>query len=132
MYDTPSDAVLQHYGIPGMKWGKRKGSSDSSGSSKSSKSKEPAHEDATKAKEIKVKAKKSGTDSLSNTELQTAITRLNLEKQYSTLSPSSTKAGKKIATDLLQKQGKQLANQVLKSGVDLAMKTAIDAAKKAA
>lgn len=64
------------------------------------------------------KAKKGGTKSLSNKELQDLITRMNLEKQYSQVVPPSgkskaLKAGGKFAGDVLVNVGKQQATKVL-------------------
>lgn len=61
------DNYLAHYGVKGMKWGVRKKSSKASADSK----------EATAAKK---KAKKSGSESLSNKELKTIQERRNLEK----------------------------------------------------
>lgn len=125
---TETEDVLAHYGIKGMKWGKR-----SSRSSSSSTPKEPAHSDAITAKAIRATGKTSGTDALSNTQLQTAITRMNLEQQYSRLSPTSTNRGKKLAADILQNTGKQVASEYAKTaakkGIEAGIKGAMSLAK---
>ena len=111
---------LKHYGVVGMKWGKRKGKSASSTTPRA-----PAHKDASDTKEIKSTARKSGTDSLSNAQLRAAIERMNLEQQYTRLSPSSKSKGQKIAKDILGNTGKQLASEYAKSFAKEAIKSAI-------
>jgi hypothetical protein len=93
------DATLAHYGIPGMKWGhrksrgssvpvvtgpqpvtvkqNRKGNLETTGGRGHNPS-----EDAVKAVGLRQKAHASGTHSLSNQELQTLVTRMNLESNY--------------------------------------------------
>jgi hypothetical protein len=105
---------LEHFGVKGMKWGVRrqgigaaptdvvvtrtpKGKVKTSGGKN-----QPAHEDAIKAKVAVAKAKGSGLDSLSNQELQTLATRINLEKQVT-----------KLASDQLTSNGKQFVNLLL-------------------
>lgn len=81
--ETETDDFLAHYGVPGMKWGKRKGSTSTA----------DVHGDAASAKDARERAKKSGTSSLSNQELQALVTRTNLEQQYSKLNPSKFEKG---------------------------------------
>lgn len=88
MGNTPASNFLAHYGVKGMKWGKRKKSSS-----------EPSSDDASKAADLKVRAKKSGTSVLTNQELQTLVTRMNLEQQYSRLNPQTKSAGRKFLED---------------------------------
>lgn len=57
-----------------MRWGIRKGKGKATA--------HPPSEDHTKASEASSKAKESGVKALSNHELQTIITRKNLEKQH--------------------------------------------------
>lgn len=102
------DAILAHYGVKGMKWGVRRGS----GSGSSSRAK--PHEDAVKAKEFKARVKRGSTDALSTQELQALVSRMNLERQYSTLAPPSGSAkAKKFVADLLLNVGKQQASKVV-------------------
>lgn len=82
---------LQHYGIPGMKWGKRK---DKTGSS-SSKTSEVS-DDAKRANDARTKAKTKGVQSLSNKELQDVVTRDNLMRQYNQLTPAKKSTGQKV------------------------------------
>lgn len=79
------DDVLAHYGVRGMKWGVRRGRSESA----------PASEDVKKARVAASKVtKKGGTSALTNQELQTLVTRMNLERQFSTLTSQSKGQGK--------------------------------------
>lgn len=64
---------LSHYGIPGMKWGRRR----SSGSAKS-----PSP------------SKKKQSPKMSDDELRKVVTRMQLEKQYSQLKKESVTSGK--------------------------------------
>lgn len=92
------DATLAHFGIPGMKWGQRK----SRGSTYVPSGPEPVlvkqnrkgnletvggrghnpSTDALSAVALRQKAHASGVHSLSNPELQTLVSRMNLESNY--------------------------------------------------
>lgn len=98
---------LAHYGIRGMKWGVRRSRSQIDSSSED-------HRNATAARG---KAKKGGVKSLSNKELQDLITRMNLEKQYSSVIPPSRgkrilTGGAKFTAEVLTGVGKQQATKL--------------------
>lgn len=127
IYTPPSDTVLAHYGVKGMRWGKRKGGNSSS-SNNSPKS--PVSDDAADAKKHSIKAKTSGTDALSNKELQAVVTRMNLEQQYSKLNTKTTNHGKDMVKKLLADNAKQLASQYAQKGIKLGLEYAISSTKK--
>lgn len=98
------ERVLAHYGVKGMQWGRRKASGSNSGHS----------EDAKRAADYKARAKKGGPNALSTKELQDLVTRMNLEKQYSTLGPPTKGAAtKKFIADILLQVGKQQATKLV-------------------
>lgn len=88
------DEVLAHYGVKGMKWGKRKADPSSLA---------PPSEDHTRVVGQRAIAKTSGTRALSNKELQDVISRMNLERQYSQLNPKNNpvKKGQDFAKEAL-------------------------------
>lgn len=71
--------MLAHHGIKGMRWGVRKGSSESTSSH------EGPSTDHLVAEAHKATVKTSGVRALSNNDLQQLVTRLNLEQQHRTL-----------------------------------------------
>lgn len=88
---------LEHYGVPGMKWGRRKSRGGSHASTvptdvtiKSRPGKietsggknQMPHDDAKKAAGYRQKAKSSGVHALSNVELKSLVERMNLEANY--------------------------------------------------
>lgn len=93
------DDAMAHFGVRGMRWGTRRGHTSS-----------PASEDSQRATAAGKKAKKS-TNSLSNKELQDLVTRMNLERQYSTLSTQgpNMNAGGKFVHEVINSIGKQQA-----------------------
>lgn len=117
------DDILNHSGVLGMRWGYRKAGTGTPSSHKAS-------PDSTKASSSQSKVKKAGgTHVLSNDELQHLVNRMNLEKQYSTLSTSSksssagTKFLKEISTNVLKKQLTAAANDALSKQIKAAMKS---------
>lgn len=64
--------VLAHFGIKGMKWGKRKA--------------HPVSAEAKQKQNIKDKVKKTKVGSVSNADLQAAIRRMQLEQDFKRLS----------------------------------------------
>lgn len=96
VYMSEVDEMLAHFGVKGMKWGRRMSEGTSSVEvsttvkpgqkvvAKGGKG-QPPHEDAIRVATAKQKAKSSTTDSLSNKELQDLVNRMNLEQQYSRL-----------------------------------------------
>ena len=83
---------LYHYGVLGMKWGVRKdrggGVSKTGRRRKSVKERPPAHEDYKKAH-----SKKSVRE-MSDEELRSRINRLDMERRYQELNPSTKNRGK--------------------------------------
>ena len=107
--DSPEDYIA-HYGVPGMKWGRRKGKSTSSGTKKRAKSRTNSA-DFEKARRIKQKPMAKRT----NRELQALNNRQNMEKASRALNPTTfAKAvalgGTVIATASMAKKLIDLAN----------------------
>lgn len=118
----PSDAVLRHYGIKGMRWGVRRkeGADGRVAKSDTIKSRDgsritvsesgeytttrgnPVSADAVVARARQTKAKNQGSDSLSTKELQELVNRMNLEKQYDGLNPATMNKGLALAMSLGQ------------------------------
>ena len=126
MSELEFEEVLAHYGVKGMKWGVRKDRGDRDATfRKRAKEKnpvdvsvsqqpgkyvkgkggqnQPASEDAITAATYRQQAKASTTDSLSNKELQTLVTRMNLEQQYNNLASQSDR----------RSRGAKLANKIV-------------------
>lgn len=108
---------LEHYGVKGMKWGVRRNRSSS-----------PKRSGGDPKKGIK---------SLSDAELQRRVNRLNLEKQYSSLTsksgggPSILSRGISEVNSMVVNSGKQsIKNFVVQPLMDAIVKGAVGAVKK--
>lgn len=88
----PDANTLGHFGVKGMHWGQRKAAVKAAQST-----------DHTRAVALKKKVKSTKVSSLTNSELQTVIARMNLEKQWATLNPKKSRiaAGQKFVKALL-------------------------------
>jgi len=87
-----SDAVentLQHFGISGMRWGARRGSTPSGPSAGAKGEKSAPSEDHVKSRELKSK----GASKLSTKDLQTLTQRMQLEKQLRDLNRADMTKG---------------------------------------
>jgi hypothetical protein len=105
-------AILTHYGRRGMKWGVRRSPAELAGPQPvtidakpgkkiqtSGGKGQPVSDDAKLAAVYRQKAKASGPQSLSNAEMQTIVTRMNLEQQYMKLNPKQVSLGEKFLKD---------------------------------
>lgn len=103
MAGNATDDFLRHYGIPGMRWGKRKAKPTYDKSVKVGGKPRPprASEDAKASQSYQDKVKAGGTAALSTKELQQLVTRQNLEQQYARLNPAPVSMGQKIMGDLM-------------------------------
>lgn len=104
------DDALAHFGVKGMKWGVRR--------SKAERAAHPHSEDSKAAADALQKVKVGGVKSLSNKELQALNARLNLEKQFGTLSQKTKSKGQKAVEEVLTNLGKQQASKVLGGIID--------------
>ncbi len=116
--DATTD-FLKHYGIPGMKWGKRKtrptyeksvrtfGGDSAHRNLPSS----PKSIDAMKSRNYQQRVRNAGTDALSTKELKALVERQNLESQYSRLNPAPVSAGAAIMSKLMPVAGAVLSSQ---------------------
>ena len=93
---------LAHFGVLGMKWGVRRQSIGVTGARHVS-------VEAATAKNLQEQVRRSGTQSLSNRDLQTLVTRLNLERQYSQLNQQQVGQGRRFVNGILRDSGKALA-----------------------
>lgn len=101
--------VLQHFGILGMKWGRRRSRAEL----------ERARSDDSKsAKKVKSKS----VSEMSNDELKSLTQRMQLERQLRDLRQSEKTTGQRIVEDVLKEVGKELIKSAVKSGIDTALK----------
>lgn len=100
------ESTLAHYGVKGMKWGRRRTRAELDADS--------ADVSQVKSAKAKIKSNRGSTDSLSNKDLQSVVTRMNLERQYKQLAPSTGgDKARKFAADLILNVGKQQATKVV-------------------
>lgn len=107
-----------HYGIKGMKWGRRKDKGSSSADAVKS-TDDNSSDDAKAAAAAKTKAKTTGLSSLSNKELQTLNERMNLEANYTRLTsqgtPEKSAVDKGLAVYNGLKKTADIANEVYRT-----------------
>jgi hypothetical protein len=98
------EEFLKHYGVRGMHWGVRR-------------SPRPGHgqlsPDAARARQLQTQVRRSGTQSLSNRDLQTLVTRLNLETQFGRVNQAHVGQGRRFVEGLLIDFGKQTATALV-------------------
>ena len=110
LIDTSS--FLMHYGVKGMKWGvrhdkptsgeKRERGAQAVRDKLKSMTSKARNYTGTKRSDAVVNYRHQDVNKMSNKELQDAITRMNLEKQYRQLTSVDYMAGKKYASQALQ------------------------------
>lgn len=105
--DLILEDYLEHYGIKGQKWGVRR----------TPKQLGKGSEDFERAFAARTKATTQGRHTLSNKELQDAVTRMNLERQYSMLSTPSSPASKQFVVGVLKDVGRETLKSLLKDQV---------------
>jgi hypothetical protein len=120
LLDDKTRDWLEHFGVKGMRWGVRRESNRPSGSGAYNPA--GAHHpsltaprpnlssDAARAKEFQSIVNKHGTRALTNQELGQLVTRLSLERQYTSMNPKQVSAGRKFTNELL-KVGGNVAKQ---------------------
>lgn len=106
---------LEHYGVKGMRWGKRRAEQQAERASTQSK-------DHAKSSNLKKKR----LDEMSNAELEVLNKRMNLEQQYSKLNPKKSSAGKKFAQDVVREIAKEQVKALAKKGLTSAGKAVVD------
>lgn len=118
---------LKHYGIPGMKWGRRKGKAAlKKVKKKVNPPKRGASEDYKKAASIRKKK----IHQMSNAELRTLNERLQLERSFKDLSAKDISSGRKFSQNILRDVGKELVKETLKEGLKTGVKLGIKTVRK--
>lgn len=105
MSQATANEIIAHYGVKGMRWGRRKTGTSST------------------ARTQFVKAPKK----LSTEELVRRIGRMEAEKKYNSLNRGDISPGRQAANEILTTTGKRVASTVLTGASLLAIKTAVDA-----
>jgi len=93
--------TLKHYGILGMHWGKTTGGADGGSSGTKKQSTRTVSDDHRIAESLKTK----NVQEMTNAEIRTLATRLQLEAQYRNLRPDKKTRGKKRVDNILKTIG---------------------------
>lgn len=114
--------ILSHHGVKGQRWGLRRkstvGAQEVVISDKRKKIKtsggggHSAHPDAVRARTVGQIGKKSGPKALSNQDLHTYTTRINMEQSFKRVQYSQKNAGARFVATILGQTGKTQATNV--------------------
>lgn len=122
-----NEDYLCHYGVLGMKWGRRKQRPKSSTiSSRRAEKKAEKQRIKEARKELNKPKKKTRVKDLSDQELQSKINRLQMEKRYRDLKKDEVSAGRKLLGDILMTSGKTVGVQVVNYVAGKAINKAFD------
>ena len=111
---------LEHHGVKGMRWGHRKTPVRSSRQNSSSTNTSPNRSSK------KTPSKKSKIKSMSDSEIQSKIKRLEMEKRLSTLSNEDRHPGTSFVKNALKDSGKQVLTTVGKNAMIGGLRYATD------
>lgn len=120
---------LYHYGVLGMKWGRRRyqnkdGTLTPAGKKRYSDSSKDSKTDSS---DQSSKPKKKSLSEMSDEEIRDKIKRLELEKRYSELQPKQVSEGKALAKKMLNRSveniGTQLTTYAIGAGVNYIAKS---------
>lgn len=117
-YYNPDE--LRHYGVLGMKWGRRKSTSGRPSSTKKTK-KMTADEKKKASMRKDVKNRRT----LSDAELKKKIERIKSEKQLKDLTNEEIAPGKKFVSDVLSSSGKKVATALVTGAALYGVKAAM-------
>lgn len=100
------DNELKHYGILGMKWGRRRyqykdGSLTPAGKKRYGSSQQNNKQPSTQKEQTKEQPKKKNVKSMTYDELKKEVDRLQLEKRYKDLTQEEVSVGKQITKKML-------------------------------
>ena len=110
---TSVSDFLNHHGVKGMKWGKRKNAPSS---------------DAAAANSIRTTAKKKGVHTVSNKDLQDAIRRMQLQQDFKRLTVNEkSPVSRWIASTLLEVGKREVQQRAVKKAAGFAVKKAVGA-----
>lgn len=106
-----NDLYLLHYGVKGMKWGVRKDRDRSALKARRERAREAMKSRKSRLRnytglrgsEARTRYRKQDIDKMSNAELQAAVNRMNLERQYRTLTKVDIKIGQKESKRIMKK-----------------------------
>ena len=112
---------LKHYGVLGMKWGKRRGSSSEPSARQIRKQEKQEDKEIKKARIQDVKNRRRMTDA----ELLERIGRLEREKRLRELTEAEIYPGKKATSDIMKAAGSRTATAMLSGGMLYAVKATV-------
>lgn len=119
------DDYLEHYGVKGMKWGKRKNKDKGD-------SRPLTSEDAFTAKTLQRSADNKGVGHLSNKELKSVVARMELQQQYDNLQKkgSRVESGKSFLADVFADAAKNVATSFVEDAMKGAASAGANQARK--
>lgn len=128
---------LYHYGVLGMKWGVRKDRTRGGFGKKKKRTKlvlESPFSQKKRQAEMRTTAPKSSSaakgikkiSDMSDEELRSLISRMQLEQQYKDLLPKKQEKGKSWAKNFLAKNAEYILTQTVQQTANRAIKSALD------
>lgn len=103
------DIFIEHYGVPGMRWGVRRSRSQL-------------------AREAKVRSRYSDAPrNLTNDQLKERIQRMETEKRYNDLNSRDVSTGERFAVDIITNVGRSTITAVVGGLAIYAVKAAVEA-----